>query len=98
MAFGEIAGDLPLPALRIIELARVLARRPDLLILDEVTAALPSDLAERVFHVMRRWREEGRSVLFISHRLAEVRASCDRATVLRDGHDVATRIPAEPGE
>jgi ribose transport system ATP-binding protein len=95
---GEIVGDQPLPSLRIIELARVLARRPDLLILDEVTAALPSDLAERVFHVMRRWREEGRSVLFISHRLAEVRAICDRATVLRDGHDVATLIPAESDE
>ena len=95
---GEIAGDLPLPSLRIVELARALARQPDLLILDEVTAALPSDLAERVFRVMRRWREEGRSVLFISHRLGEVRAICDRATVLRDGRDVATLNPAENGE
>jgi ribose transport system ATP-binding protein len=95
---GEIAGDLPLPSLRIVELARALARQPDLLILDEVTAALPSDLAERVFRVMRRWREEGRSVLFISHRLGEVRAICDRATVLRDGRDVATLNPAESGE
>jgi ribose transport system ATP-binding protein len=95
---GEIAGDLPLPSLRIIDLARVLARQPDLLILDEITAALPSDLAERVFHVMRRWREERRSVLFISHRLGEVRVICDRATVLRDGHDVGTLIPAEGGE
>jgi len=95
---GEIAGDLPLPSLRIVELARALARQPDLLILDEVTAALPSDLAQRVFRVMRRWREEGRSVLFISHRLGEVRAICDRATVLRDGRDVATLNPAESGE
>ena len=43
--------------------------------LDEITAALPSDLAEKVFAVMREWRERGRSVLFISHRLAEVTAT-----------------------
>jgi len=95
---GEIIADLPLPTLRIIELARALARQPDLLILDEITAALPSDLAESVFRVMRQWREAGRSVLFISHRLGEVRAICDRATVLRDGRDVGTLLLAEGGE
>lgn len=96
--FGEIVGDLPLPMLRMLDLARALAREPQILMLDEITAALPSDLAERVFLVMRQWRERGRSVLFISHRLKEVRAICDRATVLRDGHDVGTLIPAESGE
>lgn len=96
--FGEIVSDLPLPMLRMLDLARALARDPQLLMLDEITAALPSDLAERVFLVMRQWRERGRSVLFISHRLKEVRAVCDRATVLRDGHDVGTLIPAESGE
>jgi ribose transport system ATP-binding protein len=95
---GELIGDLPLPTLRIIELARTLAHQPDLLILDEITAALPSDLAESVFHVMRQWRELGRSVLFISHRLGEVRAVCDRATVLRDGRNVGTLQLAAGGE
>ena len=47
---------------------------------------------------MRRWRERGRSVLFISHRLAEVRAICDRATVLRDGQDVGVLDLAEGSE
>jgi ribose transport system ATP-binding protein len=96
--FGEMVGDLPLPTLRMLDLARALAREPELLLLDEITAALPSDLAERVFTVMRRWREQGRSVLFISHRLKEVRAICDRATVLRDGVDVGTLVPAQSGE
>jgi ribose transport system ATP-binding protein len=96
--FGEIVADLPLPMLRILDLARALARNPRILMLDEITAALPSDLAERVFLVMRQWRDEGRSVLFITHRLKEVRAVADRATVLRDGHDVGTLIPAESGE
>ena len=85
----ETAGDLPLPTLRMLDLARALSRDPQLLMLDEITAALPSDLAERVFAVMREWRERGRSVLFISHRLAEVTALCDRATVLRDGRTSA---------
>jgi ribose transport system ATP-binding protein len=89
----EMASDLPLPTLRMLDLARALARDPQLLLLDEITAALPSDLAERVFKVMREWRERGRSVLFISHRLAEVTAICDRATVLRDGRTVGTLVP-----
>ncbi len=96
--FTESAGDLPLPMLRMIDLARALARDPQLLLLDEITAALPSDLAERVFTVMRDWRDRGRSVLFITHRLAEVIQNCDRATILRDGGAVGTIVPKEGGE
>ena len=96
--FGEFVGDVPLPLLRMIDLARALARDPQLLMLDEITAALPSDLAERVFAVMRSQRERGRSVLFITHRLNEVIQTCDRATILRDGGAVATIVPQEGGE
>jgi ribose transport system ATP-binding protein len=93
----ELTSDLPLPTLRMLDLARALARDPQLLLLDEITAALPSDLAEKVFTVMREWRDRGRSVLFITHRLAEVTATCDRASVLRDGQAVGTLVP-KPGE
>ena len=96
--FGEQAMNIPLPMLRMLDLARALARNPRLLLLDEMTAALPSDLAERVFTVMQELRSQDRSVLFITHRLAEVIATCDRATVLRDGHDVGTLVPSEGGE
>jgi ribose transport system ATP-binding protein len=89
----EMTSDLPLPTLRMLDLARALASDPQLLLLDEITAALPSDLAEKVFNVMREWRDRGRSVLFISHRLAEVTATCDRASVLRDGRTVGTLVP-----
>jgi ribose transport system ATP-binding protein len=89
----EMVSDLPLPTLRMLDLARALAFDPALLLLDEITAALPSDLAERVFGVVREWREKGRSVLFISHRLAEVTAICDSATVLRDGATVGSLTP-----
>jgi ribose transport system ATP-binding protein len=96
--FRELVGDVSLPMLRMIDLARALARRPQLLLLDEITAALPSDLAERVFAAMRAQREQGRSVLFITHRLNEVIQTCDRATILRDGSAVARIVPEEGSE
>jgi ribose transport system ATP-binding protein len=96
--FNELVGDVPLPMLRMIDLARALAREPQLLLLDEITAALPADLAERVFTAMRRQRERGRSVLFITHRLKEVIQTCDRATILRDGAAVATIVAEEGSE
>jgi ribose transport system ATP-binding protein len=80
--------DLPLAVLRILDLARALAIDPDVLLLDEMTAALPADLAERVLDVVGRRRKTGKSVIFISHRLLEIGALCDRATVLRDGETV----------
>jgi ribose transport system ATP-binding protein len=98
VSFRELVGDLPLPILRMLDLARALTNDPQLLILDEITAALPSDLAGRVFGVMRERRDRGRSVLFITHRLAEVIATCDRATILRDGQNVGTMVPQEGGE
>jgi ribose transport system ATP-binding protein len=85
--------ELPLPTLRMIDLARALSYDPQLLLLDEITASLPSDLADTVTKIVREFRESGRSVLFISHRLAEVGALCDRATVLRDGRAVGTLVP-----
>ena len=68
---NALVRDIPYPVLRLIDLARALASNPTLLVLDEITAALPANLAERVFAVMRSWRERGNSVIFISHRMAE---------------------------
>lgn len=95
--FGVLVGDLPLALLRMLDLARALSFSPRLLLLDEITAALPADLADRVFTVMRQLRDDGRSVLFISHRLAEVGELCDTATVLRDGRTVAVLDPRTGG-
>ncbi len=81
--------DIPLATLRLVDLARALAHDPQLLMLDEITAALTPEQAELVFDVAREWRDTGRSVLFISHRLSEILDICDRATILRNGRDVA---------
>jgi len=96
--FGDLVHDLPLARQRMLDLARALSTDPLVLLLDEITATLPADLAERVFAVMAQWKQSGRSVLFISHRLAEVLAHCEQATVLRDGHTVARFAPREGGE
>lgn len=96
--FAALARELPQPSLRLLDLARALAAEPDVLLLDEITAALPADMTERVFDVVGRRRQAGRSVIFISHRLAEVSVFCDRATVLRDGETVGVVEPARGGE
>jgi len=82
------ARRMPLASLRIIDLARALAIEPDVLMLDEMTAALPANLTERVLEVVGRQRGGDRSVIFISHRMIEISAVCDRATVLREGETV----------
>lgn len=84
----EQVSRIELPILRMIDLARALAHSPRLLILDEITAALPANLAETVIRVMNEEKKNGNSVIFISHRLSEIGEICDRVTVLRDGIDV----------
>ncbi|RWN36950.1 sugar ABC transporter ATP-binding protein [Mesorhizobium sp.] len=92
----DTARDIPLAVLRVLDLARALAVEPDVLLLDEMTAALPANLAEKVLEVVRRQGDSGRSVIFISHRFVEISALCDRATVLRDGETVGV-VDIEPG-
>lgn len=88
--------SLPLASLRIVDLARALAIEPDVLLLDELTAALPADLVDRVLKTVRTQADAGRSVIYISHRFTEIAAICDRATVLRDGLTVGD-VAIEPG-
>ncbi|MER8435316.1 sugar ABC transporter ATP-binding protein [Mesorhizobium sp. M1312] len=92
----DTARDIPLAVLRVLDLARALAVEPDVLLLDEMTAALPANLAEKVLEVVRRQGDSGRSVIFISHRFVEIAALCDRATVLRDGETVGV-VDIKPG-
>ncbi len=85
---STLARRLPLASLRIIDLARALAIEPDVLMLDEMTAALPANLTERVLAVVGSQKGGDRSIIFISHRMIEIAAVCDRATVLREGETV----------
>jgi ribose transport system ATP-binding protein len=90
------AGSLPLATLRVIDFARALAIEPEVLLLDEMTAALPADLTAGVLEAIREFRGTARSVIFISHRMLEVAGLCDRATVLRNGATVGV-VDVAPG-
>ncbi|MDQ6435348.1 sugar ABC transporter ATP-binding protein [Mesorhizobium sp. LHD-90] len=80
---------LTLAERQIVEVAKGLAKEPRVLILDEATSALPAREAEWLLKLTRRLAAEGRLVIFISHRMAEVRAIADRLTIFRNGRTVA---------
>ncbi len=75
---------------QIVEIAKALSMSARVLVMDEPTAALTSVEVDRLFAVMRTLREQGAAVLFISHRLEEVFAACQRLTIMRDGAFVRT--------
>jgi ribose transport system ATP-binding protein len=83
---------------QLTEIARVLARRPKIVLLDEPTSALSDAERERLFDAIGRMADTGVGIIYISHRLAEVPLIGDRVTVLRDGRAVATLPVAEAGE
>jgi general nucleoside transport system ATP-binding protein len=76
-----------------IEIVRALMQNPKLLILDEPTSVLTPQEADLLFVVLERLKGEGRAVLYISHKLEEVKRLCDTATILRAGKRVATCNP-----
>src|ERR1700726_2864110 len=80
-----------------IEIVRALMQNPKLLILDEPTAVLTPQEADRLFVTLERLKGEGRAILYISHKLDEVKRLCDTATVLRGGRKVATGDPRGGG-
>ncbi|CAB3754682.1 sugar ABC transporter ATP-binding protein [Paraburkholderia solisilvae] len=80
--------DLPLSRQQMVELAKGLAREPRILILDEATSALTAADVARVIEVLKRLRDEGLALLFISHRMHEVKALADECTVYRNGRHV----------
>src|SRR4051812_48157526 len=85
---------------QIIEIAKAISLDARVLIMDEPTAALSGVEVDRLFTVARRLRDEGRGLVFISHRFDEVFALCDTITVMRDGSYVSTDAIADvtPGE
>jgi simple sugar transport system ATP-binding protein len=76
-----------------IEIVRALMQNPKLLILDEPTSVLTPQEADLLFVVLERLKGEGRTILYISHKLEEVKRLCDTATILRGGKKVATCDP-----
>ncbi|RDE09071.1 ABC transporter ATP-binding protein [Pelagibacterium lacus] len=87
--------DLSVGERQRIEIVRCLLGHPDLIIMDEPTSVLTPQEVEDLFAVLRQLAAEGKAILYISHKLEEVRALCERATILRHGKVVGTCVPRE---
>jgi simple sugar transport system ATP-binding protein len=81
-----------------VEILKALYREAQILVLDEPTAVLTPQETVEIFAVLRRLASEGKSIIFISHKLYEVLEIADRITVIRRGEVVGTRLPSETNE
>ena len=89
---------LPVGVQQRVEIIKLLYRQADILILDEPTAVLTPQEVEELFKVIRSLAAQGKSVIFITHKLKEVMAIADRITVLRNGRVVGTTTPSQTTE
>lgn len=85
--------ELSVAQMQLVEVAKALATDSRILLLDEPTSSLTSDESDHLYAVVRRLRDQGRTVVLVSHKLEEVFAVADTVTVLRDGRSVATGLP-----
>ena len=89
----RMVGTLSVGERQRIEIIRVLLQKPRLIIMDEPTSVLTPQEVDVLFRTLRRVKSEGVSILYISHKLEEIRALCDAATILRGGKVVASCDP-----
>ncbi|MCZ4272101.1 ABC transporter ATP-binding protein [Maritalea porphyrae] len=87
--------DLSVGERQRVEIVRCLLQHPKLIIMDEPTSVLTPQEAEDLFKVLRRLSDEGKAILYISHKLAEVQALCQEATILRHGKVVGECVPGD---
>jgi ribose transport system ATP-binding protein len=85
--------ELNVARMQLVEIAKALSRDSRILMLDEPTASLTPHEADRLFAILRRLRDGGASLVFVSHKLEEVQEICDRVTVLRDGRNACDSRP-----
>ncbi len=90
--------DLPVGVQQRVEIIKTLYRKADILILDEPTAVLTPQETEELFEIMRGLTAQGKSIIFISHKLKEVMTIADRIVVLRHGRVTGETTPAETSE
>lgn len=91
----NVKGNMPMAMLdfqtrKLVEIAKVVMKDPDILVIDETSTALSHDGREIMYNLIYRFRDEGKSVIFISHDLEEIMEVCDTLTVLRDGDLIRT--------
>lgn len=87
--------DLSVAQQQIVEIAKALSQNARILVMDEPTAALSNREVEKLLSIVRDLRQRGLGIIYVTHRLDEVFAVCDRATVMRDGEHIATEPVAD---
>lgn len=92
---NDVTGDMPVAQLdfqarKLVEIAKVVMKQPDILVIDETSTALSQDGREILYDIMKKFHDENKSVIFISHDLEEIMEVCDTLTVLRDGRIIRT--------
>lgn len=87
---SEIVENLSIAQMQLIEIARAVSYNPQIIIMDEPTSALTDQEIEKLYNIIRDLTKKNVSVIFISHKLEELFAICDRVTVMRDGHYIGT--------
>ena len=80
---------------QIVEIAKALSLNAEILVMDEPTAALTGNEVDRLFEIIERLKQEGVSIVYISHRLEEIHTLADRITILRDGEQIVTKARGE---
>jgi ribose transport system ATP-binding protein len=98
IAGNKKVGELTVAAQQMVEIARAISRQANLILMDEPTSALSSRETHALLSLMRRLKAGGVAVVFISHRLEEIRQVVDRVIVMRDGQRVATMPASEASE
>jgi ribose transport system ATP-binding protein len=88
-------GGLTVARQQMVEIAKALSYNSQVLIMDEPTAALTEAEIDELFHMINRLREKGIGIVYISHRMEEIKKITDRVTVMRDGHYIDTLITPE---
>jgi ribose transport system ATP-binding protein len=94
----KLVRDLTVAAQQMVEIAKAMSHNARLILMDEPTSALSSKEVDALFHLMRQLKARGVSVVFVSHRLEEIREVVDRVIVMRDGHRVGELPVAEATE
>ncbi|MEX0787749.1 MAG: ABC transporter ATP-binding protein [Anaerolineales bacterium] len=90
-----LVGELPVGVQQRVEIIKLLYRKADILILDEPTAVLTPQEADELFKILRSLTDQGKSIIFITHKLREVMVASDRITVIRRGAVVGSTTPAK---
>ncbi len=94
----DLIKDLPIGTQQRVEIIKALYREANILILDEPTSVLTPQETEELFAILRSLKDEGKSIIFISHKLKEVLSISDKITVLRDGRSIGSVTPENTSE